>query len=602
VGYDRAVKALIKVGYGCNDHCTFCHTLDVRHVEGEATEVHRKIARAKELGHSMVVLSGGEPTIRPELVRWAEHAAQLGMGFGLITNGRMLRYPELVQKLRAQRLEYVYLSLHGGSPKVHNLMVRSDAFEETFQGLRNLSGLGLDLTVNCVITRHNVGRLIELVDAVLPFRDAKLKLSMVEPKGGGDKNFEHLVPRVQDVAARVREALEHGRARAGEGGPRLVHGGIPLCLLPGWEHAYDDLRTHGFRTMVEVGEADFFPVDDLNKVQPPPCSGCTLRGACPGLYRAYEAAFGSDELRPRRDGVRGNSFDFVAERIVRTDLPAEITTETCPVRPLGITPWDRARDLHVRHGSRLVRFRSPGRDFADVELAEARDRTGQLYVDVSQKPAPDDFSRDLRKLDRSAVCTPCPDRERCGGLFEVSSDDVFARDDQRVRARLGRITGDVLDVGCGELRYVPELDRSDVSYLGIDPDAARLAELARRFPGARTPFGSAHGIEEGPPLDVVLVLHSWNHVPDPADLAARALRALRRGGRLLVVDDVAFGLARSVPRSRAARSLGIAREHHRLDDADACARVLADAGFEVSELVAVRPDTSNQWLVEARRP
>ena len=33
------MKALIKVGYGCNNHCTFCHTLDVRHVEGERAEI-----------------------------------------------------------------------------------------------------------------------------------------------------------------------------------------------------------------------------------------------------------------------------------------------------------------------------------------------------------------------------------------------------------------------------------------------------------------------------------------------------------------------------------------------------------------------------------
>ena len=154
---------------------------------------------------------------------------------------------------------------------------------------------------------------------------------MVEPKGGGgDKNFEHLVPRVEHVAERVAAALTYASARAGSAGPTFSHGGIPLCLLPGWEHAYDDLRTHGFRTMVEIGEPDFFPVDDLNKVQPPACEGCSLRGACPGLYRAYDEAFGSSELRPRRGGARGNSFDFVAERIVRKDLPAEITTETCP--------------------------------------------------------------------------------------------------------------------------------------------------------------------------------------------------------------------------------------------------------------------------------
>lgn len=596
------MKALIKVGYGCNDHCTFCHTLDVRHIDGEASEVHEKIVRAKQLGHSMVVLSGGEPTIRPELVAWADHVASLGMGFGLITNGRMLRYPELVGRLLARRLEYVYLSLHGGSPKTHNLMVRSDAFDETMQGLRNCSGRGLDLTVNCVITKHNVERLQELVDAVLPYRDAKIKLSMVEPKGGGDKNFVHLVPRVAHVGERVRAALAYGRERAGSEGPRFVHGGVPLCLVPGWEHAYDDLRTHGFRTMVEVGEPDFYPVDDLNKVQPQPCEGCALRGACPGLYSAYDASFGSEELRPRLEGARGNSFDFVAERIVRKDLEGPITPDTCPVRALGITPWDRARDLHVRHGSRLVRFRASGRDAADVELARLREQTGQLYVEVSQKLAPDDFSADLRPLVRAEACSACPDRARCGGLFEISSEDVFARDDARVRQFLKELRGDVLDIGCGELRYVAELDRAEVRYTGIDPDAARLESLRARMPNAQTRIGDATGIEDEAAFDAVLVLHAWNHVPDPQDLVRRTARALRPGGVVLVVDDVAFGLVRSAPRARAAHAAStLGFEHHRLDDAAACERVLEAEGLKVRRVEVVRPGTSNQWIVEAQR-
>ena len=169
----RRVKALIKVGYGCNDHCSFCHTLDVRDVDAEAAEVHAKIERAKALGHSMVVLSGGEPTIRPELLAWASHVAQLGMDFGLVTNGRMLSYPKLVEELLRRRLRYVYLSLHGGTAKVHDLMVRSQAFEESYGAIAVLSGRGLDFTVNCVVTRHNVEHLRGLVDAVRPYEDAR---------------------------------------------------------------------------------------------------------------------------------------------------------------------------------------------------------------------------------------------------------------------------------------------------------------------------------------------------------------------------------------------------------------------------------------------
>ena len=61
------MKALIKVGYGCNNHCTFCHTLDVRDIDGTSAEVEAKIDRAAALGHRMVVLSGGEVTMRAEM-------------------------------------------------------------------------------------------------------------------------------------------------------------------------------------------------------------------------------------------------------------------------------------------------------------------------------------------------------------------------------------------------------------------------------------------------------------------------------------------------------------------------------------------------------
>ena len=439
------MKALLKVGYGCNEHCTFCHTQDLRHIDGASAEVEAKIDRAKALGHSMVVLSGGEATIRPELFAWAERVAASGMDLGLVTNGLVLAYPEVLERLLAQRLRYVYMSLHGGEAAIHNRLVRRDSFTAAVQALRNLAGHGLDLTANCVVTKQNVGHLQGLVERVAPLPDVRLKFSWVEPKGGAAHLLDVLVPPLEQAAAAVRDALQRWDAATGR--PCLgVHGGFPLCAMPGFEHRFDDLRTHDFWTMSEVGEPDLFPVDDRNKCKPAPCEDCSLRGGCPGLFSMYEARYGHTMLQPRHREVRSNSVDYVYEGM-HTATYAE--GEPCPVWTASMRPYDRARHVFVRHGAKIGRYRADSRDFDDDQLESLKFGGGQLYLDASRKPAPDDFARDLVKLERSGLCTGCDARPNCAGMFEPHFEDVFTRDDRHVRAHLASLHGEVLDIGCG---------------------------------------------------------------------------------------------------------------------------------------------------------
>ncbi|MEQ9072781.1 MAG: radical SAM protein [Sandaracinaceae bacterium] len=596
------MKALIKVGYGCNDHCSFCHTLDVRHIDAEASEVHAKIERAKQLGHSMVVLSGGEPTIRPELVRWAEHVARLGMDFGLVTNGRMLSYPALTEQLMERRLRYVYLSLHGGTAKVHDLMVRSEAFEQTFGAVAVLSGRGLDFTVNCVITRHNVAHLRGVVDAVAPYPDVRIKFSMVEPKGGGEKLFEHLMPRVSLVADRVKDAIDHAASLGVV--ERVTHGAIPLCLMQGYEDRFDDLKTHRFATMIEVGEPDFYPVDDLNKVQPEEtCRGCSLSGPCPGLYRGYDAVFGHEELTPLRDRPRSNSFNYVFDGLVTADAPEG----RCVLREGGVTPWEPGRHLFVQNGARVARFFAESRDFSDAEMRALKLERGQVYLDVSRKDAPDDFTTDLRPLVRSALCDGCPERGACTGLFEPRlEEDVFGRDDARVRALLETIEGDVLDVGCGEGRYgevlSARIEAGAIRYAAFDPEPSRIEAVRARHPEADVWVGTDADWRPDPDgLDHVLALRSWNHLPDPAAFVRKAACALRSGGELTVVDDSAFGLARTRPHAARAEGSSAAFEHYRNDTATDATHHFDGATWERLAVYDVGPGTSTLWMLRYRR-
>ncbi|MEZ4399484.1 MAG: radical SAM protein [Kofleriaceae bacterium] len=596
------LKALIKVGYGCNDHCTFCHTLEVRHVDAPAAEIDAKIDRARALGHQMVVLSGGEPTIRPELMRWARRVAALGMDFGLVTNGRLLSYPDVVAELVRCRLRYVYLSLHGGTRAVHNRLVRADAFAESYGALAQLTGKGLDLKVNCVVTLQNQDHLRGVVDAIRPYPDVTLKFSMVEPKGGGAALMAALTPRVADAAARVVDALDYGLATAGPDGPRFAHGGFPLCLLPGHEHRFADLKSDRFWTMIEVGEPDYFPVDDDNKLQPPACAGCALAGPCPGLYRGYHAAFGADELRPRRGGARANSFDYTLEAVVRP-RPGE----ACPVLRLGVTPWDRGRHLFVANGDRVARFRADSRDFADGEIAAIKHDAGQVYLDVSGKAAPDDFAADLVKLERSPRCEPCPERARCTGIYQLADAEVFARDDAVVAAWIGALAGDVLDVGCGATdRYdaalAPRVAAGAVRYLGLEPDpkTASAARIGR--PWATITTGALADLPAVPRFDHVLALRSWNHFPDGAAALAGLIAVTRPGGELIIVDNVGFGLARTPTQTARARASAAGFEHHANDDSHAVAARATAAGLAVVEHHPVGPTTSNQWALRLRVP
>ncbi len=596
------MKALLKVGYGCNEHCTFCHTQDVRHIDGTTEEVEAKIERARELGHSMVVLSGGEATIRPEFFSWARRIASLDMDLGLVTNGLVLAYPDVVDRLMGLRLKYVYMSLHGAEARIHNRLVRRDSFEAAATALRNLSGRGLDLTANCVVTRQNVGHLEALVDHVAPLADVRLKFSWVEPKGGAAHLLDTMVPPLETAAEAVSAALARWDSTTGRPS-RAVHGGFPLCALPGHEARYDDLRTHDYWTMSEIGEPDLFPVDDHNKSKPEPCARCSLRGGCPGLFNLYVERFGHDMLRPRADGVRSNSIDFVYEHMHASNYEEGAP---CPVWTASTRPYDRARHMFVRHEKKIGRYRAVSRDFDDDQLERMKFGTGQIYLDASRKAAPDDFARDLVKLERSEMCGGCPGRDACAGMFEPRFEDVFGSDDARVREHLASLRGEVLDLGCGEMPYAdvlaPAIEAGTLTYLGVDPDAEATGRVRARLPAAELLCGTLDDVDPTRTFDHVVVLRSWNHLPDPAALAQRVFSLLRPGGSLVVVDNVAFALARTPAQTRRARGSSARWEHCRNDDDGHAHAVLESSGLRLQRRHGIRPDGSNQWMLLYTRP
>lgn len=595
------MKALVKVGDVCNHACRFCHRGGAGRVDVPGARVDALIDRAAALGYRMVVLSGGEVTLRPELLAWARRAAARGLDLGLVTNASRLDRP-LVDALVRHRLRYVHLSLHGGDAALHDDLCGVPSFGRVLEAIGALGGRGLELWVNCVVARPNLDRLRGVVDALAPHADASLKFSFVEPRGAAMEDFDGMVPSVTEGSARIADALRYARATLGAG-RRLAHDGLPLCLLPGLDGLRGDLRSHGFSAMAEVGEEDLHPVDECNSVHPPACRGCALRGRCSGLFRGYHAHKGDGELRPETGRPRSNSFNYVYEGHLET------SGDGCPVAEMGLAPWDTGRHLFVRNGRRVGRFRTDTQDFSDDEIADVKRRTGQVYLDASRADAPTDFARQLVKLRPADECARCPEATRCTGLHEPATENVFARDEARLLELLGALEGTVLDIGCGDGPYGGALEAAAQSgltrYVGLEPDPERASRLRRRWPWASMTVGTAEMLPfTERRFDHVLVLRSWNHLADPALATHRLLGALRAGGTLTIVDNGAFGLARTRAHAAIAQRSAAALEHYRNDGAAEAHALVSGvaADLRLLERWDVGPDTSNQWLLRFRLP
>lgn len=297
------IRAVLKITYCCNQRCQFCRAEAFR---GEVPDVPaetvvRKALLAKERGATMVIFSGGEPTLRRDLPRLARAIQALGMSWGLITNGRRLADPRFLQAVEALGIAYVHTSLHGASAEVHDRLVEDPgAFQDVLKALQGLQRLGIERHVNTVITRDNLHQLVAITDLLAPLGPIAHKICLAEPRRPLATVDWTLLPSPEAAGRAAQEALATAEKRYRDGMVQVVLEGFPLCQVPSALHALSGLRRHGILWMSEGFEDDLYPTDDGPRVHPPLCGTCARRTDCPGVYLGYAERYGVIGLRAFR--------------------------------------------------------------------------------------------------------------------------------------------------------------------------------------------------------------------------------------------------------------------------------------------------------------
>ena len=163
---DKKPVVVWNVTRACNLNCIHCYArADEKGHEKELTheQARAMIDDLAEFGVPVILFSGGEPLIRPDLLELVHYAVDKGMRAVISTNGTLIS-KEKANELKKVGLSYVGVSLDG-MEKVHDrFRGKKGAFKEAITGIRNCQDVGLKVGLRFTINRINIPEVSPIFD------------------------------------------------------------------------------------------------------------------------------------------------------------------------------------------------------------------------------------------------------------------------------------------------------------------------------------------------------------------------------------------------------------------------------------------------------
>lgn len=148
----------------CNLKCRHCYSeSEGRKYEGELTTVDAKklIDDLGDFKVPVILLSGGEPLIREDLLELVHYAKGRDIRCTVSTNGTLIDR-EYAEKLKQAGVGYVGISLDGIGEKHDAFRGAAGSFDRALEGIRNCLAVGQKVGLRFTISSYNCDQLEEI--------------------------------------------------------------------------------------------------------------------------------------------------------------------------------------------------------------------------------------------------------------------------------------------------------------------------------------------------------------------------------------------------------------------------------------------------------
>ena len=174
----------------CNLTCKHCYTTSAdRDFPGELTTAEAGAVMDDLRGYRVpvLILSGGEPLLRHDILELSTRAKALGFYVGLSTNGTLIDAP-MADRIATVGYDYVGISIDGLRVTHDRFRRRIGAFDQALAGARHCLARGIKVGLRFTLTQDNGDELPDLLDLMESEAVDKFYLSHLNYGGRGNRN------------------------------------------------------------------------------------------------------------------------------------------------------------------------------------------------------------------------------------------------------------------------------------------------------------------------------------------------------------------------------------------------------------------------------
>ena len=210
----------------CNMKCPHCYASAVEQPSPSDLTPAEGLKLLDELaavGVRVVIFSGGEPLLRPDLFDLLSHAKQIGIAPQLSTNGVLIDAPT-AERLSRAGVAYVGVSIDGTQTFNDSYRGLEGGYQAALRGLCNARSAGMKTGLRMTLSQRNAAQLNDMIEVAVATKVDRFYLSHLVYSGRGHKVADEDLSRA-DVRRTLSWLFEKADALLDvDSGPTIVTG------------------------------------------------------------------------------------------------------------------------------------------------------------------------------------------------------------------------------------------------------------------------------------------------------------------------------------------------------------------------------------------